>query len=1181
MKTKISLFLISFLLSILSYSQDQCGVDDISTRESPVSYCGDLSDYQPNANTQIKYIRMVFHIMQKSNGTGNFQEANQDHMNWLWSYESGCNSRLGNIPAPLQCGPTGDPYITDSKIRFKLIDIQFHQDDIGWTNNNSVDGDYCYTNYGVDKDKVLNVFFISSTGSISGSGMGYNGEGSNYVMLISDYNDYITFGPRPWIRHPNLMHEVGHCLNLHHAWLTSQFIMFPDIYDQNKENFCNPYLSSPPCQTCTNNLMSYSKDQEYLSPMQLGFIHKELTYSWRYKMLDADEFDANKSIEITTDETWDFGKVIGGNITVKAGATLTIQCDVFMCKDGQIIVEPGARLLVDGGRITNKRKEFWNGIIVLGNRNHDQNPVNPTYQGLVHLSNGATIEYAHCAIAAGKYDDYNAAGGVILAYDSYFTNNRRSIEYYSYDNKVGSTIFPNRGYFANCVFEVNDDLDDQNGLYPFKNHVTAWQVEGVQFVACKFLNTRTDKVWDSNDEKNHAIFTLSSNLKISGSASDPNGYGEITATSPDFEGFNRAIEFTGYNDIYTSFVHKCAFENNVFGVEVNGMPNVSVTRNLFNLGSTDVSGITSDVKATGTEVQKCTGFEVEENYFDKTGQVMDAIGVSTLNINQPPQIIENNEVYKNRMDNLKYGVQATGQNREADQFTGVQFLCNQFETGSYRDIDVTKDQFTPATNDAIRIFQGSYDGTVSSRVAAGNLFSATTDPDFLQINNKCNSTFNYQYNNSINTLEYPTLISNKVIALGAYTTPNPITVAFNSCPSHISNGIDYPYDAQKETALLADFNTAKTAYWNLYYNYLQLIDNGNTPNVLQEIQNTWPQEAWDLRNDLLQISPYLSQDALLEAANSGILPDALLLEICLANPDATRSEEFLDELRNNIPNPLPEYMIDMIRNSWNTETSRTIIELGLAEYGAAKDYAFNRLMTNEKYVSETSGKDYTAIRTLLGSRDELGDRYSIVDTYVAENDFTSANDELSDIEQDYTFTDQQLDEHENYVDFVGLLEALFVNSRTIYEFTSTEISQLDSIANAETGLSSVKARNILCFAYGLCDYNYANPSTSGTPKSVSTNTNNPDELFNELYNTVHVSPNPASSYTEFSWELLLLKKKAMLEIYDISGKLIYQYQINNQKGAHVWKTSGLKPGNYIYRVIENENVLNTGNVTIN
>lgn len=583
--------------------------------------------------------------------------------------------------------------------------------------------------------------------------------------------------------------------------------------------------------------------------------------------------------------------------------------------------------------------------------------------------------------------------------------------------------------------------------------------------------------------------------------------------------------------------------------------------------------------AIGTEVQKCTGFEVEENYFDEVGQDLDAIGVSTMNTNFG-QIDGNNEVYQNYMNDLDYGVQATGINREADQFTGLQVLCNEFTTGKWRDIDITEDPNNSQPIDAIRIFQGSYDGTASSRVAAGNIFSNTTTTGFLQINNLCNSSINYQYNNSINTLEYPTLINN-VIALGAYTTPNAITVAVNTCPSHISNGNDYPFDTQKVIDLTADFTSAKTAYWNLYYNYLQLIDDGSTPTVLQEIQNTWPQEAWDLRNDLLQISPYLSEEAILEAAHSGVLPDAMLLEICLANPDATRNGEFLDQLRNEIPNPLPEYMIEMIRASWHNETPRTIVELGLAEYGAAKDYAFNRLMTNKKYVSDANGKDYSAIRTLLSSRDELCDRYSTVDTYVAENNYASANDELMDIEVEYTLSDQQLDEHENYADYVSLLEGLYVNSKTIYEFTPTEVIQLENIANAETGLSSVKARNILCFAYDLCDYAYANPSTSGTPKSASTTTVDPDALLNSLYNTVTVSPNPASEYTIFSWELLLLEEEAKLEVYDISGKLIYQHQINDVQGNHTWNISNLETGNYIFRVVEKENVLSNGKVTIN
>ncbi len=202
-------------------------------------------------------------------------------------------------------------------------------------------------------------------------------------------------------------------------------------------------------------------------------------------------------------------------------------------------------------------------------------------------------------------------------------------------------------------------------------------------------------------------------------------------------------------------------------------------------------------------------------------------------------------------------------------------------------------------------------------------------------------------------------------------------------------------------------------------------------------------------------------------------------------------------------------------------------------------------------------------------------------SYLSERDFPSAYIELQSIEQDYDLTDEQVNDHENFIDIVSLLEALDSNSRTIFEFTSNELQQLDYIANAKTGLSSVKARNILCYAYDLCEYEYANPSSSRIAKSKSTPSVKPGVNLSQLYNTVVVSPNPAKDYTQFEWELPYLEGIGILEVFDMNGVLIYNCKIQEQKGNHTWNTSGHKAGVYNYRIISNELVLNSGKIIVN
>ena len=69
-----------------------------------------------------------------------------------------------------------------------------------------------------------------------------------------------------------------------------------------------------------------------------------------------------------------------------------------------------------------------------------------------------------------------------------------------------------------------------------------------------------------------------------------------------------------------------------------------------------------------------------------------------------------------------------------------------------------------------------------------------------------------------------------------------------------------------------------------------MIDNGDTDILQSQIENNWSSDAWSLRNNLMQESPYLSTEALLTAAAENLLPNAMLLEVLLANPDATTKQ---------------------------------------------------------------------------------------------------------------------------------------------------------------------------------------------------------------------------------------------------------------------------------------------------
>ena len=351
---------------------------------------------------------------------------------------------------------------------------------------------------------------------------------------------------------------------------------------------------------------------------------------------------------------------------------------------------------------------------------------------------------------------------------------------------------------------------------------------------------------------------------------------------------------------------------------------------------------------------------------------------------------------------------------------------------------------------------------------------------------------------------------------------------------------------------------------------------GNTPLVLQQIQNTWPQDAWDLRNDLIAISPFVSQEALRETAESGVLPDAMLFEVCMANPDATQDEDFLYSLANDIPDPLPIYMINMIRDSWATETTRTILEYGLAQASSKRDFYCSVLLNDEKLRDTTNIDSLRIFHTL---RDNLSDRYLLADSYIEENDFENAENILDDIVLDFDLDDRKLDEFDNFVELFDLLKNLNDSNRTIFEMDTTQKSDMETIA-AENGWAGAKARNILCYVYGLCEDSPIVTDTSSAPKSAELNFYDPEKLLNEAYNKLSVKPNPADNFAKFEWELPLLGGETILRIVDLNGKTIQQHLISDKLGTWMWDTRSVKDGTYLYEINANGKQLANGKLVI-
>lgn len=855
---------------------------------------------------------------------------------------------------------------------------------------------------------------------------------------------------------------------------------------------------------------------------------------------------------ISSNTLWDTDKVIRRNLTIETGATLTISSQVKFGPRGKIIVKQGAKLVLDGAVLTSSLDCYdydylWQGIEVWGTTSASQFTAGA--QGRVELKNGAIIENAVDGIRNWNPDDWNARGGIIICEDAVFRNNRRAVEFMQYHNILNGTEYDNLSAFYNTQFIVDDDYF---GTSQFNAHVSLWDVKGVKFYGCTFEDNISMKPFSENYHL--GIHSIDAGYTVTGSCDIMPGAGQdcpVQYYHPcEFVQLNYGIKATGSSTSNTINVYRNQFEDNIIGIFNSALNNSWLNRNSFQFGNGYAQGAAFNY---GMYSLNSTGYRIEEN--ELTSSTNSPYLTAAIIIESSGEA--NNMVYKNTVNNMNHrGFVAKNQNRSPwSETIGLQFQCNVNNNHPQSCIDFHVFHIGSGTQ-GIRGYQG-----VFKQYGAGNVFSTTT-----------NSVGHF--NNLSSSVKY--------IHSGGATQPTNYygltlySSSANTCPSNFQT---YPTGGETMSSSQYlqwenEYELAENNYTTILYTYNQLLDDGNTTAMLEEIQNAWSQDAWDLRNKLMAVSPYLSSEALLEAASTGILPHAMLLEVCLANPEASFGDKVLNYLATEIPDPMPQYMLDIIRNNWINESPRTSLELALASFSAQMAFLSNQILT--ALIIDTVSQD-VAIEQWLLKRGNIDDYYYLVDISIAKDNYGSGENYLNTIPSIFELNQEQQIYFEDYYTYFSFRNSIHNDNRSIAQLTPSETELLKQISDSSQNVKVAEmCNNILCFFYNICEPVDYSLSTLPAQKSYGFSENGNSKAQNRL----HVYPNPASTYATFSWMLPDSELQSIIRISSVSGNVITQYTITTNKGQWLWDTRNLYSGIYVYELINNNLILETGKINI-
>ena len=683
--------------------------------------------------------------------------------------------------------------------------------------------------------------------------------------------------------------------------------------------------------------------------------------------------------------------VYPNDVIVQSGTTLTVQGILQFHEHARLIVELGAKLIVDGGLLTSACDELWQGVEVRGTTSMSQSPT--TNQGHVVLKNGAIVENAHTGIWVQRNDEdctlvAGTGGGIVHATNSTIQNCYIGVEFAPYTWQSTSNV----SYFKNTTFQFTQPI---NQGFVLKSHAVLNKVAGIKFHGCRFTNDLADDpaytyLFSATKALGKGIDSYSSSFTVMPYCDAIPLVGQPcqgNLTISEFRGLNIGVYHTSSTG-HTFRVHQADFEGNVTGIMSTGSAAGSaVTENTFNVHPIAVGyNLVGDlVPFSGTLFYEDSGFELEGNTF---------IGDHNLGNGNPNQILvgaaffetgqHENSAYRNTFDGFDVAAHAQGVNGSTvsgGEPDGLQFLCNDFgQNGADNLMDVA----LPSVS-----YVSSTQG--SGLTAAGNRFSHLdgcmpneVESD-IRIDLSNEFTMQYYYTGGTDPLD-ETNPQKPICFTEERVTDLHLPSSDDNCESGLSH-------MASESALATEKSTQYSILQDVVGIYHGHVDKGDVKGLENYINNP-NHSSIEVRNEMISCIPYLSDNAIKTAflRTPAMDPWHLAQVLLMASP-----------LKQSVINMMTVYNLDefyreLVLNGQNGGiTNMMILEadmghLGLRVENARQDYL--RLKT----LSEEDEIDVASIISFLATDQNddakfISAQFSLsIDDYTAVQNYLNACD---------------------------------------------------------------------------------------------------------------------------------------------------------------------------------------------
>lgn len=812
--------------------------------------------------------------------------------------------------------------------------------------------------------------------------------------------------------------------------------------------------------------------------------------------------------------TWETDKTIYQYIIIEKDATLTIK-DATIDIEGKqkIIVKRGAKLILDNAELKSASgcSPDYWEGIEVWGNPYEAQD-NPEMQGQVNIKNGTIIKDARYGILTCK--------------------------------RIGEIGLQDQGLFTDfcggIVTAVNSSFCN-NDISIYIPGLSSIQFDSDSyFYNCTFATDENYQV-DSSPLRNINL-SYSHGVEIEDCS--------FINNSPDFYTYRRRgygiksyhsqFDLLGNNSFENLYkciyvispigsvnISNAIFTKNYNNIYVSNADNCIINNNTFNIG-----GECDNHDALGVYLRDCSTGYVQDNSFN----AVDMYGWAGLIIDDCSQ---NFTILNNQFYNLEYAIIAEYDN------TDTYITQNYFSNSCHYNIAITQ-------GPGIDTYQGYWG------YPASNIFSHYCRYGLITDIYNVGNNFYYFHNGSYT--QKPQCYSSNIYLQQTSTRDNREYI--------LSENMDIDDIRNNMTYLQSDIQNKK-------FELSQMVDGGNTMDLKYRILNTTSGKNIQLIYDLMTISPYLSEEMLIECIkNYEVFSDVILTNILVANPHSVKSDRVLNELDVRQNTMTPE-MQDKINKGKFTFSQ---YEIQMAEINRLER---RRKQLLQKMIEYYQRNNNQGLNKILEEETDVFYHYLIVSNYLKSGKIEQADIYLKKIPSLIKLNSDELDEYAKRKVLFEIQFKLNKSGKDYRQLSDEDIHIIRSISQRTTGRAAAIAYNMICYIDSIePKARIILPEKEKRKYRTADNSLNSTELSTtSLSQKLLIYPNPSNGIISVKYKFSETEHTiGEIQLIDAMGRIISKQKISNNKNEI--QINGLRPGIYFCNIIVNNTVRDSKKIVI-